>query len=244
MWSMLVWPEALDLGRDGEGEGGMVRPLEVRFVPLSGFAPGGDPPQGPRAKKVSKAAPVFEVPGLWTPDVPLENAYRDCINMTVVYLDLHLPRKMKAKLSLRETFYMIYGGNTIKELAELVCGRLNLEVGHPMKFTIDGTLLPEDCVLSSVYNKYVWDGSILTLGCSVDNVKKIFNVDLSVKVPVIPPVHVIEDEVPLPTLRICSVRDAWRASMMSKVGTYSLKDGAPAVLVHGTYGEGGSLVFY
>lgn len=223
----------------------MVRPLEDDDLSPASFAPGGvgaTHSKDGSTKMSSKARSccTLKIPGLRTADVAIVEEYLRSVNMTLVFLDIKMPRK--SVFTLRETCYVLYGGTPLKELSELVCDRLNLEDGRPMQFFMNGDLLAEAATVSSIYEKYLCPDGFATLQCYIGKkkfVERSFNVDKSVKVPIIEPVYVNEEVVLFPPFRIRNIRDAKKAAADAKSGSYG-----NARISHGSYGEGGNLQFY
>ncbi|KAF7092232.1 hypothetical protein CFC21_094737 [Triticum aestivum] len=223
----------------------MVRPFEDDYLCPAWFAPGGvrathsKDGSTKRSSKDRSCSP-FYIPGLRTADVAVVEEYLRSVNIMPVFLDIKMPRK--SVFTLRETFYVLYGGTPVKELSELVCYRLNLEEGRPMQFLMNGDLLAEATTVSAIYEKHLLSDNLATLQCYIDKKKFVprsFNVDKSVKVPIVEPVYVNEEYIPFPPFRIRNIRDAKKAAADARSGSYG-----NATISHGSYSEEGHLQFY
>ena len=125
---------------------------------------GGDAPVKENVElAVDYSSPGFIITGLWSPAVARLNKFYDDINQSVVVLKIRLPTEQELKVN--QLSYLMFGNMTIKDLSDRVRYKVNLNVCCPLKFSVDGNVLAEDSLVTSLLKNYGEEDGCIHLIC-------------------------------------------------------------------------------
>jgi len=80
---------------------------------------------------------------------------------------LHVNLPSPKELTFRQTCYRMSGNLSLKDLATRVRYEINLEMSCPIQFSVNGLVLPEVTLLSTIFNEHFDDDGFPHLLCDI-----------------------------------------------------------------------------